>query len=176
MATTTQQHSIPEGRWRADTVHSSLTFEIEYAVARFAGEVRDFDVTLEDGKLSGSARVASISVKDEDLEGHLLSPEFFDAERYPELTFTSTEAHRDGDSVEFSGEVTMKGITRPVTLTGSITGPTVDHFGATRLGLALETTIDRTDFDMNWNMPLPTGQPALANEVTLRANLTLVQQ
>jgi polyisoprenoid-binding protein YceI len=76
----------------------------------------------------------------------------------------------------FRGEITMKGITRPVTLTGTITGPAVDHFGATRVGLELETTVDRTEFDMKWNMPLPNGEPALSNEVTLKADLTLVAQ
>jgi len=64
----------------------------------------------------------------------------------------------------------------PVTLTGTINGPLVDHFGANRVGLKLETTVDRTQFEMNWNMPLPTGEPALSNEVTLKADLTLVEQ
>ena len=70
----------------------------------------------------------------------------------------------------------MKGVTRPATLEGTIVGPTVDHFGATRIGLKLETVVDRTAFDMKWNMPLPNGEPALSNEVTLKAELTLVAQ
>ena len=61
-------------------------------------------------------------------------------------------------------------------LAGTINGPAVDHFGATRVGLKLQATVDRTKFDINWNMPLPTGEPALANEVTLKADLTLVAQ
>ena len=74
------------------------------------------------------------------------------------------------------GEITLKGITKPAMLEGTIVGPTVDHFGATRVGLKLETVVDRTAFGMNWNMPLPNGEPALANEVTLKADLTLVAQ
>jgi polyisoprenoid-binding protein YceI len=83
---------------------------------------------------------------------------------------------RDGDAVEIDGEITIKGITRPAVLKGTIVGPAVDHFGATRVGLKLQTTVDRTKFDMNWNMPLPSGEPALSNEVILKAELTLVAQ
>lgn len=175
MSTTIEQTAIPTGTWNADTVHSSLTFEVPYAVATFGGDVTDFNVTLKDGILDGAARVTSLQTKDESLSTHLQSPEFFDAERHPELTFVSTAIRRNGDEVEIDGDITLKGITRPATLTGTITGPAVDHFGATRVGFKLQTVIDRTQFDMKWNMPLPNGEPALANEVTLKADLTLVQ-
>jgi len=176
MSTTLEQTAVPTGTWQADTVHSGLSFEVPYAVATFGGEVTDFDAALADGTLTGSARVASLKVKDEALQAHLASPEFFDVERHPELRFVSSEIRRDGDSIEIDGELTIKGITRPATLRGTIAGPAVDHFGATRLGLALQTTIDRTAFGMSWNMPLPNGQPALSDEVTLKADLTLVEQ
>ncbi len=176
MSTTAESVTIPSGTWQADTVHSSVTFEVPYAVATFSGAVSDFEATLADGRLTGVARIASISVKDENLEAHLLSPEFFDAERHPEVRFTTETIRRNGDQVEVEGQITIKGITKPATLHGTIVGPTVDHFGKNRVGLSLETTIDRTAFDMNWNMPLPNGEPALANEVTLKADLTLVSQ
>jgi polyisoprenoid-binding protein YceI len=175
MSTTIEQTAIPTGTWNADTVHSSLAFEVPYAVATFGGEVTDFEVSLADGVLAGKARIASLQVKDESLEAHLQSPEFFDAERHPELTFVSKEIRRDGDTVEIDGDLTLKGITRPATLAGTITGPAVDHFGATRVGFKLQTVVDRTQFEMKWNMPLPNGEPALANEVALKADLTLVQ-
>src|SRR5919201_1765194 len=174
MSSIIEQVAIPAGTWNADAVHSSVAFEVPYAVSTFGGEVTDFDARLVDGKLTGAARIASLKVKDPNLEAHLQSPEFFDVERHPEIRFETSDVRRDGDSVEFDGELTIKGITRPVVLTGTITGPAVDHFGATRVGLDLETTIDRTDFDIKWNMPLPTGEPALANDVTLKADLTLV--
>jgi polyisoprenoid-binding protein YceI len=170
------QQSIPTGTWKADTVHSRVAFEVPYAVATFSGEVPDFEASLEDGRLTGVARIESIQVKEENLQAHLLSPEFFDAERHPEVTFTTSEIRRDGDNVEIDGEVTIKGITRPAKLTGIATGPAIDHFGANRLGLTLTTIVDRTKFDINWNMPLPNGEPALSNEVTLKADLTLVAQ
>jgi polyisoprenoid-binding protein YceI len=174
MTSTIEQVQIPAGTWNADPVHSSVSFEVPYAVATFSGEVTELEATLQGGRLTGAARIASLKVKDPNLEAHLQSPEFFDAERHPEIRFETHDARRTGDSVEFDGEITIKGITKPVTLTGTITGPAVDHFGATRVGLKLETTIDRTEFDIRWNMPLPNGEPALANEVTLKADLTLV--
>jgi polyisoprenoid-binding protein YceI len=172
MSTIEQQAT---GTFVADTVHSHVGFEVPYAVATFSGEVTDFAASLVDGRLEGSAKIASITLKDENLQGHLLSPEFFDAERHPVLAFNGDLA-RESDHATIRGEITIKGITKPVTLEGTIVGPTVDHFGATRIGLKLETVIDRTEFDMNWNMPLPNGEPALANEVTLKADLTLVAQ
>jgi polyisoprenoid-binding protein YceI len=176
MTTIEQQATgIPTGTYTADTVHSSVGFEVPYAVATFSGTVTDFEARLVDGRLEGSARIESIQLKDENLHAHLLSPEFFDAERHPVLTF-SGDLSRDGGKAAVEGELTMKGITRPVTLEGTIVGPAVDHFGKTRVGLKLDTRVDRTQFDMNWNMPLPNGEPALANEVTLRADLTLVAQ
>jgi polyisoprenoid-binding protein YceI len=167
---------VPTGTWKADTVHSHVSFEVPYAVATFTGEVPDFEATIEDGKLTGVGRIESITVKEENLQAHLLSPEFFDAERHPQVRFETDRLRRDGGSIEIDGRLTMKGITHPATLRGTIVGPAVDHFGATRVGLELETTVDRTAYDMTWNMPLPNGEPALANEVTLKADLTLVQQ
>jgi len=176
MSITEQTQAIPTGTWQADTVHSRVAFEVPYAVATFTGEVTDFEASLVDGTLSGSAKIESIKVKEENLEAHLLSPEFFDAEKHPVVSFSGSDLQRDGDNVELDGEITIKGISRPAKLTGTITGPAVDHFGATRVGLHLQTTIDRTAYDMKWNMPLPNGEPALGNEVTLKAELTLVAQ
>jgi polyisoprenoid-binding protein YceI len=170
------KQGVPTGTWKADTVHSKVAFEVPYAVATFGGEVTDFDASLEDGTLRGTAKIESIAVKEENLQAHLLSPEFFDAEKHPVVSFSGDDIKRDGDDVQIDGEITIKGISKPATLTGTINGPAVDHFGATRLGLKLQTTVDRTQFDMKWNMPLPTGEPALANEVTLKADLTLVAQ
>jgi polyisoprenoid-binding protein YceI len=170
------KQGLPTGSWNADTVHSSVAFEIPYAVATFGGEVTEFEARLEDGTLSGSAQIESIHVKEENLQAHLLSPEFFDAEKHPVVRFSGSNIERDGDHVTIDGELTIKGITQPATLAGTVTGPAVDHFGATRVGFKLTTTVDRTRFDMNWNMPLPNGEPALSNEVTLKADLTLVAQ
>jgi polyisoprenoid-binding protein YceI len=175
MSTIQQETAVPTGTFVADTVHSSIGFEVPYAVATFSGTVDDFEATLADGTLAGSAKIESIKTKEENLQAHLLSPEFFDAERNPVLTFSGDLQH-DGDDAKVTGEITIKGITRPIVLEGTIVGPAVDHFGATRVGLKLQATIDRTEFDIKWNMPLPNGEPALSNQVTLKADLTLVAQ
>ena len=176
MSITEQQTVLPTGTYNADRVHSSVSFEVEYmGIGTFSGEVTDFDASLVDGRLAGHARIATLEVKDENLHAHLLSPEFFDAERYPEVSFSTDAAEVSGDQVRFEGELTIKGITRPATLTGTIVGPTTDPYGNERYGLDLETTVDRTQFGITWNNDMPNGTKALADEVTLKADLSLVK-
>jgi polyisoprenoid-binding protein YceI len=168
--------SIPTGTWKADVVHSSVAFEVPYmGISTFSGTVTDFDATLDDGRLAGAARIATLDTKDENFNAHLLSPEFFDGERHPEVTFRTTTADSDGNHVELEGEITIKGVTQPATLTGTITGPVKDPYGNERYGLKLETTVDRTAFGIVWNAPMPDGSNALADEVTLKADLALVK-
>jgi polyisoprenoid-binding protein YceI len=148
---------------------------VEYLVASFRGDFKELDAQLADGQLSGSVRVDSIAVKDENLAAHLQGPDFFDAERNPEITFRSNTLAIDGDRVELDGELTMKGVTRPIHATGTIHGPTEDFAGNTRLGFALDTTIDRTEFGVNWNADLPSGGRALSDKVTLTVELEFIK-
>jgi polyisoprenoid-binding protein YceI len=177
MSTITEQASqvtIPAGSFQADAVHSSLGFAVKYmGVAFFKGAVKDFSASLVDGRLTGAARIASLETQDENLHAHLLSPEFFDAERHPEVSF-SGELVTAGDGVQVEGEITIKGITRPAILRGTLVGPIADPYDNPRYGLELETTIDRTEFGINWNADMPDGTKALANDVTLTAELSLV--
>jgi len=171
---------LPAGTWNVDPVHSQVGFAVDYMVGTFRGTFSPVAATLavaEDGtaELSGSAPVTGIKVQDENLTAHLLSPEFFDAERTPEIGFSADDISRSGDDVVVDGELTIKGITKPVELTGTIGDPAQDAYGNDRVGLTLATTIDRTQFGLNWNVPLPTGQPALANDVTLTAELFFVR-
>ncbi|HEY5098896.1 MAG TPA: YceI family protein [Gaiellaceae bacterium] len=166
---TSTTKSAPAGTWSADPVHSNVSFEIAYAgVNTFRGSFRDFTATLVDGKLEGSAKVASIDVKDEQLNGHLQTPDFFDAERFPEISFKA-------DGLD-GGELTIKGVTLPVQLTGSISEPNVDPFGRERVGVKLETTIDRNAFGIVWNAPNQGGGNYLGDDVKLIAELAFVKQ
>jgi polyisoprenoid-binding protein YceI len=122
------------------------------------------------------AKVASVQVKDPSLEAHLQSPDFFDAQPYPELTFVSRSIERTGDELKIDGDVTIKGHTEPVELTGTITEPPADPYGGTRFGLRLEAAVDRRSFGVSWNNPLPSGEPALSNEVVLTADLQLSRE
>jgi polyisoprenoid-binding protein YceI len=175
MSTTEQiRTEVPTGTWQADVVHSSVGFEVPYqGLGAFSGTVTDFDATLTDGSLAGAARIASVHTKDENLKAHLLAPDFFDAERFPEVRFAANAVTRDGNDVEVDGEVTLKGVTKPATLRGTITGPVTDPYGKQKIALKLETT-DRTQFGINWNAPMPDGSNALSNDVTLQADLVLV--
>jgi len=176
MSITEQKVTIPAGTWSADAVHSAVGFEVPYmGIASFSGSVKQFEATLADGVLTGSAEIASLVTKDENLQAHLLSPEFFDAERYPAVSFSGTATGGEGTQVAFDGEITIKGITRPATLAGTITGPVVDPHGNERYGLSLRTTIDRTEFGITWNAAMPDGTQALADEVTLEADLSLLK-
>jgi polyisoprenoid-binding protein YceI len=175
MSTIEQVRALPTGTWNADPVHSDLGFAIDYMAGTFRGSFSTFGAEVADGRLTGWADVASVQVKDPSLEAHLQSPEFFDAERHPRLTFASRRIERSGDEVTIEGEITIKGHTEPVELHGTLTEPAGDPFGNERFGLRLSTTVDRTAFGLTWNAPLPTGEPALANEVTLVADLQLVK-
>jgi polyisoprenoid-binding protein YceI len=174
VAVLTQQ--VPTGTWALDPVHSTIGFELPYLAGIFRGQFRDVDARLTAESLTGSARVASIDVKDPNLVGHLQSPEFFDVERHPELTFVSSSLEQSGDELTVRGDLTIRGTTKPVELTGTLAGPFTDGFERERVNLKLETTIDRTDFGLNWNMPLPNGDAALQHDVTLVAELYFVKE
>jgi len=168
-----------QGAYAADPVHSSFGFSVRYqGVSLFRGTLDEVEATLTDGRLEGRAKVESISIRTpEQFRAHVLSAEFFDAENHPEVIFTSNDLDVSGDgTVTVEGELTIKGITRPVTATGTWIAPEGDAFGNTRGHLNLEAQVDRTEFDMNWNAPLPSGGKALANEVTLTVELSLVEQ
>jgi polyisoprenoid-binding protein YceI len=173
---TTATQAVPAGTWTVDPVHSSIGFAVGYMAGTFTGGFSDFDVVVTDGVLTGSAKVASARVNDADLAAHLQSPDFFDAERYPKLAFESSTIERTGNRIRIVGEITIKGHTEPVEITGDITDPIADPYGGERFGLALAAVIRRDAFGVSWNNPLPNGEPALSGDVTLIAELQLVKQ
>ncbi len=176
MSTITQtREAIPTGTWNADPVHSDLAFSIDYMAGTFRGTFSKFTASVSDGTIRGAADVASVQVKDPTLEAHLQSPDFFDAERTPQLTFESKHVRRSGDEIALDGELTIKGHTEPVEIRGTISEPMADPFGNERFGARLETAIDRTAFGLTWNNPLPSGEPALSNDVRIVADLQFVK-
>ena len=175
----TTQTQIPAGTWNLDPVHSTVGFEVDYLAGTFRGQFREAQAQLALGeagaRIQGAAAVASVDVKDENLAAHLQSPDFFDAERFPELRFVAENVDLENETVGASGEITIKGTTKPVEVTGALSEPITDGWGNERLGLHLKATVDRTEFGLNWNTPLPTGDQALANAVTILAELQLVK-
>ena len=177
MSTTTQTtvHALPAGTWTSDPVHSEVAFSVDYMAGTFHGTFSKFDVLVTDVRLEGTVDVSSIQVKDPDLEAHLQTPDFFDAQRSPQLRFVSKDGKRSGNQIEISGEITIKAETKAIELKGTISDPAADPFGNERFGLKLQGKIDRTSFGVSWNNPLPSGEPALANDVTLIAELQFVK-
>jgi polyisoprenoid-binding protein YceI len=175
MSTTTTTQDRLAGSWNFAAAHSSADFAVKYVVSTFRGSIEDLTASLENGVLSGSAKVGSVKVKDDNLTGHLMTADFFDAEQFPEISFRSTEISDDGEQVTVDGELTLKGVTKPIHATGTLEGPAQDFMGNTRLGFTLETTIDRTDYGVSWNADLPSGGKALSDEVTLHVELEFHQ-
>jgi polyisoprenoid-binding protein YceI len=169
------------GIYDADPVHSSFNFAVRYqGVSLFRGSLEDVSAALtsddQGTRLEGAGKVESISIRTpEAFRAHVLGEEFFDADKHPEVKFASSDVELNEDgTAKITGELTIKGITQPVVAAGTWTAPEADAFGGTRGHLNLEATVDRTAYDMNWNMPLPSGGNALANDVTLTVDVSLV--
>jgi polyisoprenoid-binding protein YceI len=168
------------GAYTADPVHSSFAFAVRYmGVSTFRGTLGDVTATLEVGadgaSLEGAARVESVSIRTpQQFRDHVLSADFFDAANHPQVVFRSTriELADDGRAV-VDGELTIRGTTLPIHAEGTWT-PEAELFGTRKGGLTLEATVDRTAYGLNWNADLPTGGKALANDVTLTVELTLL--
>jgi polyisoprenoid-binding protein YceI len=182
MSVATQQ-DISIGTWSIDKVHSHVGFAVKHmVVSNFRSRFEDYDGTLtvgEDGapRLEGYVDVDSIVVSDENLAAHLKAPDFFDSERYPQIRFRSTAVRvREGGELEVDGELTIKDRTHNVTARGTISGPHEDIAGNDKLGIELETVVDRREFGLEWNAPLPKGGFAVDNDVKLQVSLELVRQ
>jgi polyisoprenoid-binding protein YceI len=179
IVTDTPTTTIPAGTWSIDPAWSSIEFEVQkLGLVTIKGRVPGFAGTIRGGEspaIEGTAEAASITTFDETRDTHLSSPEFFDVSRYPQLGFTSTAVAVDGDRLVVDGELTIKGTTRPVRLDGRYVGAGSDPWGNDRIGIELEGTVDRTDFGLEWNAPLPGGGFLLPSEVGLKATFAAVR-
>jgi polyisoprenoid-binding protein YceI len=185
MAATTQatRQRIPAATYAADRVHSSIGFAVVHnGVTTFRSGFGGYEARLTGGAslgLEGAVEVASIEVDDEQLKGHLLSPEFFDAERHPRLRFESSELDvaEDG-SVALRGELEIGGERHEVEAGGRFAqlGEDEDAYGKARIGLSLEAKVDRRSFGLDWNAELPSGGQVLDYEVAIAVELELVEE
>jgi polyisoprenoid-binding protein YceI len=170
------QTLIPAGTWSADRAHSSVQFAVRHMkIVTVRGRFLDFEATLEGGEqpvLHGAIRTASASTDEEQRDGHLNSPDFFDVERYPEATIDSVSI----EPGRVVADLTLRGITRPIELEASFLGPDTDPWGNERLGVQLDGEIDRTQFGIVWNAPLPGGDSLLDDTVKLSAQISFVRQ
>jgi polyisoprenoid-binding protein YceI len=170
------------GTYRAQPVPSTFSFRIRHSgTFWFRGVMPEAEATLradEDGLvLEGSAKVESISVYEPpEMRAHLLAADFFDAESHPEVSFRSTDLRLDdGGCLDLDGELTIKGITRPIKGTGHWSGPRQAAFGEI-VGLQLHTAFDRREFGFDWQAPMPDGGEGVGWEVELDVDLLLMPE
>jgi polyisoprenoid-binding protein YceI len=171
---------IPSGTWSIDRTNSSVGFAARHmGFVPIRGRFQDYDATVVGGAhptVEGTIRVASLTTFDADRDTHLRAPDFLDADQYPEARFVSTAIEREGDQVVVQADLTLHGVSRPIELRGAVVATGQDPWGTERLGVDLEGSLDRTDFGVDWNMPLPGGGLLVSNRVQLQASLSFVNE
>jgi polyisoprenoid-binding protein YceI len=182
MTAITASTPIPAGTtWSVDTLHSTVGFAVKHmVVSTFRSSFEDYEAKLsaaEDGtlRLEGRVDVASIAIKDDTLRTHVLAEDFFAVDRHPQVTFDSTLVRAENGELTVDGELTIKGVTRPIVARGTLTEPAVTFGDVEKVGLELEAVVDRTQYGLNWNAPLPKGGFALGNDVKLQVSLELAK-
>jgi polyisoprenoid-binding protein YceI len=176
---TIKQQGVPAGSWTVDPVHSSVAFAVTHnGVTTFRSGFDRYQARLTGGeqpRLEGAVEVESIRIEEEMLKGHLLSPEFFDVQRFPQLRFSSSELSVGEDgSLKIRGELEIHGETREVEASGRFAQLGEDLAGKERVGLSIEATVDRRDFGLDWQAQLPSGGEVLDYAVTINVDLELV--
>jgi polyisoprenoid-binding protein YceI len=171
---------IPTGEWEIDPVWSALEFEVrKLGLVAIKGRALGFTGSIVGGpspSITGEVDATTITSFDETRDSHLRSPDFFDTQRHPVLRFASTSVEQTAGELVVHGDLTIKGITRPVELRGTYAGSDNDPWGNERVGLELAGTVDRTAFGLDWNAPVPGGGFLLPNEVTLSATFAAVRR
>lgn len=172
------------GTWAADQSHSRVGFAVKHlGIATVRGEFTEFEGTLTIGddlssaRIEGRVKAASVDTKEADRDAHLRSPDFFNADENPELVFESTSIEPDGDD-EFTvtGDLTMNGITKPVTLKAEIQGTETDPWDNQRVGLEITGSLSRGDWEMKFNQALGSGNVLVADKVKLDLDISAVKQ
>jgi polyisoprenoid-binding protein YceI len=175
---------IATGTWTADPAHSSFGFSVKHlGIATVRGTFGEFegkivlDGNIADAKVTGSAKAASIDTSQPDRDTHLRSADFFDAETYPELTFESTSLTEvDEETFEITGDLTMHGVTKPITLKAVLQGTEVDPWGNDRVGFEITGQLERSDWGMKFNQALGSGNLAVSDKVKLTLDISAVKQ
>ena len=170
-------------KWTIDTTHSEVSFKVKHMMfTNVKGLFNDYSANidlnddLKDANLQFEAKINSIFTNNADRDNHLKSADFFDADQYPTLNFKSTNIQGNGSEYEITGDLTIKGITKPVTLNAEFSGLMTDPWGNTKVGLNLDGKINRKDFGLTYNAALETGGVLVGEDVKLNAEIQLVEQ
>jgi polyisoprenoid-binding protein YceI len=173
---------IPTGTWNVDPTHSTIGFTVKHmGIATVRGHFAQFEGSLELGEdlsaavARGTVNTASVDTKEAQRDEHLRSADFFDAAAYPEITFASTALRATGDDeFEVDGELTIHGVTQPITLKAEVTGSDVDPWGNTRVGLEIRGQLNRSDYGMKFNQALGSGNVLVSDKVKLELDISAV--
>jgi len=172
-------------KWVLDPTHSELGFKIKHLmISNVSGSLTSFEAAIETqgedfttAQISLSADMASISTNNDQRDAHLRNSDFFEVEKYPELKFTSTKLEKiDSDTFALFGDLTLKGVTRPVKLNVEFNGVAKDPWGGERAGFVVSGKINRSDFGINFNAALETGGVVLSEEVRIFSEIQVVKQ
>jgi polyisoprenoid-binding protein YceI len=180
--TTATAVQIPAATWTVDPIHSTIGFEVKhFGISTFRGRFTGYEGTVETGddgleRVEGTVRVDSVEVRDEQLAGHLQSEDFFDAANHPSIAFASTGVRRAEDGYELDGELTIRGVTRPVTLAVEVDGFGDDPYGGQRISLAGRGEIDRFDYGIPFNAKTPNGAFVAGEKVRLVLTVEAVKE
>jgi len=170
--------------WTLDPAHSSVEFAVRHMVVstvkgRFADFTVDAQIDIDDitgARGTVTVQIASVDTREAQRDTHLRSADFFDAEKYPQMTYVVTDVRAAGSDYEIVGDLTIKDITREVVLTTEVSGPVVDPFGLTRLGISATAKLNRKDFDLTWNVVTEAGGILVGDDVKLSIEAEFTQQ
>ena len=181
MSETTNTTTIPAGTWTLDTAHSSVSFSVRHMmVSKVRGRFSEYTadiVTAEDplqSKVNATIQVASIDTGQEMRDNHLRSADFFDAASFPSIEFVSNRIEPDGDDYLIHGDLTIRGVTRPVVLTAEYAGTVPNMKGGLSAGFSARTKINREDFGLTWNVALESGGVMVGKDVRIAIDLEVV--
>jgi polyisoprenoid-binding protein YceI len=169
--------------WKSDNAHSEVTFKVKHMmITNVTGLITDYTVeaTTEGDDFSNAevvftGKLNSISTGNEQRDTHLRSADFFDVEKNPEVTFRSTRYERKGDDVKLQGDLTIKGITKPINLDVEFGGIQKDPWGNTKAGFSITGKLNRKEFGLNWNAALETGGVLVSDDVKIAAEIQLIK-
>jgi len=171
-------------KWALDPTHSELQFKVKHLmITTVTGSLKSFsaDLTSEgdeftNADISFKGELSSLDTGNTDRDNHLKSADFFDAEQFPTIEFKSTNVEKDGDDYKLTGDLTVKGTTKPVKLTAEFGGIATDPWGQTKAGFTLSGKLNRSDFGLTWNAALETGGVMVSEEVKILGELQFIKQ
>ncbi len=176
-----QSTSLPTGTWTVDPTHSSVEFQVKHlGIATVKGQFNQFqgslEITDEGSYAYGTVQTASVDTREPQRDEHLRSADFFEVDRFPEIGFRSSAIReREDEEFEIDGELTIHGVSRPVTLAATLEGTEIDLQGNERLALSVTGQINRSDFDIKFNAALGSGNLVVADKVKIELEISAVR-